>query len=282
MPDPAWRLPDGPVPLDAMRIMAIVNATPDSFVAASRLGDPEAAAGFALDAVDDGAELLDVGGESTRPGAQRVSIDDQVARVVPVIRAIREAGVEAPISIDTTRAAVAEAALGVGASIINDVSAGGEDPSMLPLAADRGAGLILMHRLRPPDADTFSHRYAKPPVYEPDVVTAVHDALARARDRAIGAGVAAEAIVVDPGLGFGNNFALIRASGELQRRLGCPLLSAASRKSFLGAASGLDDPGDRLAPSVAVTVAHALLGLRLFRVHDPAPHAAALAVAGRL
>jgi dihydropteroate synthase len=284
-----WTTASGAIALDHPRVMAIVNVTPDSFSDGGEHLDPAAAARFASRAAADGAALLDVGAESTRPGASRVDAAEQTRRLRPAIAAIRDAGVTLPISVDTTLAPVAEAALDAGASIINDVSGAAdepEDPSMLRLAAERGAGLILMHRLRPPDADRYSTGYRTPPVYEPDVVTVVRDALARARDRALDAGVDAGSLVLDPGLGFGksveDNLVLARACGDLQRALGRPLLSAGSRKSFLGAISGHDVPAARASASVALSVAHHAAGLRLFRVHDVRAHADALAVADRL
>lgn len=274
---PAWRLGQRLLDLARPRVIAILNLTPDSFYDGGSLGDVHAAVEAARAAVRDGADMLDVGGESTRPGADRVDPDEQIRRVVPAIRAIRATGAgEVPISVDTTSAAVAEAALDAGADAVNDVSAGTDDPRMLPLVGSRGAGVILMHRLRPPGADSYSDRYAVEPEYG-DVVSAVASFL-RERDYAARrAGVAPESIVLDPGLGFGKsvdqNLELIARTGELLA-LGRPILSALSRKSFVGRISlGRDStPGERLAGTLALSIRHALAGASLFRVHDVAPH----------
>ncbi len=172
-----WRLAGGrTLPLDRPRVMAILNATPDSFSDGGTHLDPLAAAASAARFASEGADMLDVGGESTRPGAARVPAEEQIARVVPVIRAIRGAGITLPVSVDTTLSPVAEAALRAGADAINDVSGGEEDPAIVDLAVRTGAGLILMHRLRPPGADAFSDRYgaADRPSYD-DVVRAGRD-----------------------------------------------------------------------------------------------------------
>ncbi len=279
----SWALAGGrTLPLDRARLIAIINVTPDSFSDGGEALDPRAAADRAAQAVAEGADMLDLGGESTRPGAARVDEAEQLRRVIPAIAAIRAAGVAAPISVDTTRAAVARAALDAGADAINDVSAGLEDPAMLPLAAERGAGIILMHRAAPPPRDRYSDRHATEPHFEGGVVQAVRACLHERAGAAQRAGVAPEAIVVDPGLGFGKsvsqNFELIARIGEA-----CPdgfaVLSAASRKSFIGAAVGKTEPRERVEGSVAVTVAHRLAGVRLFRIHDVAAHAQALRTA---
>jgi dihydropteroate synthase len=285
-----WTIAPGrALDLSAPRVIAILNITPDSFSDGGQLSTTEAALAAAARAVSEGAAMLDIGGESTRPGAARVGADEQIARTVTVIRAIRAAAeplASIPISIDTTRAAVAEAALDAGAEVINDVSAGLEDPDMLPLATARGTGIILMHRLHPPDADQYSDRYRSPPVYA-DVVAAVREFLAGRAREAERAGVSRHSIVIDPGLGFGKtveqNLELIRRSAELAS-LGYPLLSAASRKSFVGRAMGLAEssPADRLPGSIAVSIAHALAGVNLFRVHDVAAHVQALSTIRRI
>ncbi|MFT5424033.1 MAG: dihydropteroate synthase [Phycisphaerales bacterium] len=260
--------------------MTILNLTPDSFYDGGRLVSPAVVVEAACRAVDDGADLLDLGGESTRPGAQRIGIDEQIRRVVPAVEAIREAGIETPISVDTTRAAVAEAALDAGASIINDVAAGTEDEGILSLAASRGCGLILMHRLRPPGDDSYSDQYAQPPEYE-SVVEEVRAFLAKRLQAAADAGVDPRAVLLDPGLGFGKavqqNMDLISQTPRLLS-LGRPVLSAASRKSFVGRVSlGRDsEPSERLAGSLDMTRAHYHAGARVFRVHDTAEQASLL------
>jgi dihydropteroate synthase len=297
-----WALGNGrEVVLDRPRLLGVLNTTPDSFHAASRVD-----AGRALDAaramVGAGADALDVGGESTRPGAPPVPEDEQIARVVPVVRALRAAEAplrHVPVSIDTTRVPVARAALDAGADAINDVSGASDDPGMLALAASSGAGLVLMHRLRPPAADVFSDRYSVPPEYGPvavagaagesggesgGVVAHVRAFLAARLRAALDAGVAPERILLDPGLGFGKsveqNLDLLRATPELLA-LGRPVLSALSRKSFVGRV-GLardSDPAERLPATLALSLLHLHAGARLFRVHDVAEHAQALRAA---
>ncbi len=269
--------------LDVPRLMAIINLTPDSFHAPSRAESVERAVDAALLAVSAGASILDLGAESTRPGAKPVPAPEQAARLLPVIRRIREAPGDlgrAPLSIDTTSAAVARECLDAGASAINDVSAGEGDPAMFALAAQRGCGLVLMHRLRRPEADQFSDSYDAPPVYG-DVVEDVRAYLGGRARRAIEAGVNPEAIVLDPGLGFGksveDNLRLVRALPRLAD-LGFPLLGALSRKSFVGRVSLERDsaPEERLAGTLAMNLALVRNGVRLLRVHDVEAHAQAL------
>jgi len=266
--------------------MAILNATPDSFSDGGLHLDPARAADAAARLIAEGADVLDIGGESTRPGAERVPADEQTRRVTAVVRAVRDAGIDAPISVDTTLAPVAAAALDAGADAINAVSGGADDPAILALAAERGCGIVLMHRLAPPDRDRYSDRYDAPPAYG-DVVAAVAGALREMARAATDAGCARDSVVLDPGLGFGKtveqNAELVRRTGELCR-LGFPLLGAASRKSFVGRLSmGPSDaepppPDDRLGGSVAFSLAQLAGGVRLFRVHDVRAQAAALRV----
>jgi dihydropteroate synthase len=267
-------------------VMAILNLTPDSFSDGGAYPTVADAVHAGARAVEAGAAILDLGGESTRPGAATVDTAEQIARVVPVVRAIRSAGgvlADAAISIDTTRAAVARAAIDAGADAINDVSAGMDDPEMLGLVAERGAGIVLMHRLRAPAADSYSDRYREPPFYE-DVVSAVREHLMERVAAGTKAGVGVESIVIDPGLGFGKtveqNLELVARTGELVS-LGRPVVSGASRKSFVGRVStgGDTEPWSRLAGSIAMSVAHRLAGASIFRVHDVAEQMAALRVA---
>ncbi|MDX1681974.1 MAG: dihydropteroate synthase, partial [Phycisphaeraceae bacterium] len=201
MPEPL-RFPDRPdLPLDRPRIMGIVNATPDSFSDGGRYNDPEAAAAHALAMVDEGVEIIDVGGESTRPGSSRVEVDQQIARTAGVVAAIRKAldnaGHDAVvISIDTTRAEVASAALEAGASMLNDVAAGREDPAMLTLAAEQGRPICLMHMQGEPG------NMQDNPTYD-DVVGEVEAFLLERRAAAEAAGVERSQILLDPGIGFG-------------------------------------------------------------------------------
>ena len=281
MPHTAWQLAHGKsLDLTEPRIVAILNITPDSFSDGGDYNTPALAVERALRCAAEGADVLEVGGESTRPGAHRIEASEQIDRVLPVIEAIRRELPEMPISVDTTRSEVAGRAIEAGAHIINDVSAGEEDDALLALAARTGAGLVLMHRLRPPGEDAFSDRYAEAPTYG-DVVTDVRQYLEKRLQAAIAAGVRQDAVVLDPGLGFGKsveqNLELIRRTGEICS-IGRAVMSAASRKSFVGRV-GLgreSDPSERLGASVAVTVLHAQMGARLFRVHDVFAHAQAL------
>jgi len=282
-----WRISAGQrMPLDRSRLLAILNVTPDSFSDGGVIASPADGAERAQDALAQGADVLDVGGESTRPGAERIVPAEQIRRVVPAIEAIREEGVEAPITIDTTRSEVAHAALEAGADAVNDVSAAREDPEMLGLVAERGCGLILMHRLRAPGADRYSHEQTSAPDYGPQgVVEAVSAFLAERLAAAVEAGVPREGVVVDPGLGFGKtveqNYELMRGVDRLEA-LGAPVLAGASRKSFIGRVSGVGEASARVHGSVAAAVAMRMRGVRLFRVHDVAAHRRALSVADRL
>jgi dihydropteroate synthase len=288
------------LPLDRPRLMGILNLTPDSFSDGGAYAEVDDAAKAAMNMLRAGAAIIDIGGESTRPGAANVSEQEQVRRTAPVIQTLRrlQGVADAAISIDTTRAAVAEAALDAGADVINDVSAGIDDPRMLELAAARGCGIILMHRRTRPDADSFSTDYQREPDYSGDagdVYGTVRDFLAQRVQAALDAGIRRESIVIDPGLGFGKsvaqNYELARRLGELQNDLAQPALSAASRKSFLArpprgqhdGATQDSEPlpppksAERLAAGIALTLSHWQSGVRLFRVHDVAAHAAALA-----
>lgn len=272
----AWQVAPGVgVNLDRPRLMGILNVTPDSFSDGGRFADAAQAAEEGLRLLEDGADLLDIGGESTRPGAEAVPVDEQIRRIVPVIERIHARRPEALISVDTTQSAVAEAALSAGATIINDVSAGRDDPELLGLAAERRCGLILMHRRSVPRDDSFSDQYgADAPEYG-NVVEEVRTFLEERVAAATAAGVSESALIVDPGLGFGKtveqNFELIRSMAALAG-LGAGVLGAASRKSFLGAATGVATPRDRLAGSLAAAAAMFVRGVRLFRVHDVEAH----------
>ncbi len=283
--------------LDRPRLLAIVNMTPDSFYAGSRAANPRAALALAKAAVDAGADALDIGGESTRPGAARVEEDAQFDRIMPIIRMIRaEPGPlgQIPISVDTTLPEVARMALESGADAINDVSGATEQPeAMLALAAKWGAGLILMHRYCPPEEDEYSDRYTRDyadrDIHEPeygDVMTDVREVLVDRAMAAEAAGVAREAILLDPGLGFGKtveqNLELVRKTDDFVAT-GYPVLSAASRKSFVGRVSLPDalqaKPRDRLIGSLAFSIMHMVAGARVFRVHDVAAQREALLAA---
>lgn len=247
--------------------MGILNVTPDSFSDGGLFSDRHAALKRALSMRDEGADIIDVGGESTRPGAEPVSADEEMERVVPVIEAI--AGeTDVPISIDTMKAEVARAALHAGAVIVNDVSAMRSDPAMSSVVAGSGAGVVLMHMLGEP------RTMQQNPVYA-DVVREVRDALLQWAARAEGDGIARESIAVDPGIGFGktvdHNLALIRSIGLLADS-GYPVLAGPSRKSFIGAV--LNVPVDRRLEGTAAVVAWlAARGARIVRLHDVKPMA---------
>ena len=236
-------------------VVAIVNATPDSFSGDGLAGRPDHAASFAAEAVADGADLVDVGAESTRPGHAPVPAADEIARLLPVLRAIA-AQVTVPISIDTSKAAVAEAALDAGASIVNDVRGFTADLDLAPLVAARGVPAVVMHDV-PPDAHG-------------DLVTSIVRELSRRLDRAVAAGIAWERLIVDPGFGFGKdwrqNLELLRRLGEL-RVLGRPILAGTSRKGTIGRVLGLPahDRREGTAATVALAIAN---GADLVRVHD--------------
>lgn len=252
-----------------IRIAAILNVTPDSFFDGGRSLARDAAIQRGLALRAEGADWVDVGGESTRPGAAPVSVEEELQRVLPVVRGLVAAG--CPVSVDTSKASVAEAALEAGAEVINDVTALG-DPRMATVAARYGAGLVLMHMRGTPATMQQNTRYS-------DVVSEVRQHLAERIDRARGAGVSR--IWADPGLGFGKgtpeNLALLRRLGEL-RSLGVPLYVGASRKRFVGELSGCPDPADRLLGSLGAAAAAVAGGAEVLRVHDVAATRQLLAV----
>jgi len=267
-----------PADMAMPRLMGVLNCTPDSFHAASRVTCQTAIErGMAMLAA--GADIVDVGGESTRPGAERVDADRQIERVVPVIGALRAGGASS-VSVDTTLARVADAAIRAGATMVNDVSGGTEDPEILRVAARAGVELVLMHRLRPPQAESYSDRYRHEPVYG-DVVRQVGERLVQLAAAAERAGVARKRITLDPGFGFGKsveqNMEMLRRLAELTS-MGWPILVGVSRKSFLGAVTGAADPADRLAPTLAAGLLAMQAGAAVLRVHDVVEHAAVRAV----
>lgn len=283
--------------LDRPRVMAIVNVTPDSFSDGGAYPSTDDVVRAAARMLEQGADLLDLGGESTRPGAHSVAPEEQIRRVVPAIVAIRrELGDAFPITIDTTRSAVARAAFDAGADALNDISAASDDPEMLPMIARKARGVVLMHRLRPSASDRYSTQYLHPPQYrdqassgsdaDGQVASGVVEVVgAYLRDRlaaSLAAGIARGAIVLDPGLGFGksvdDNLRLIARTRELCA-LGCPVLSGLSRKSFTAHVGGVpsDRPmRDRVSASVGLSIAHLHAGAMIFRVHDVAEHVQAL------
>ncbi len=243
-------------------IMGILNATPDSFSDGGRYSNADAAIEHGLRMAEEGADIIDVGGESTRPGAAPVSPGQELRRVIPVINGLAQR-TRAAISIDTSKAAVARAAVDAGAEIINDVTALCGDPEMAAVAAATGAGLILMHMLGTPRTMQAEPRYN-------DVVREVADFLRARIDAAHAAGIAPDRFAVDPGIGFGktaeHNLQLVAGLGEFAQ-LGRPVLLGVSRKSFLAAAAGCGSPEDRDAATVALTALGRSLGGRIFRVH---------------
>ncbi|HTU31583.1 MAG TPA: dihydropteroate synthase [Solirubrobacteraceae bacterium] len=253
--------------------MGILNVTPDSFSDGGRFTDVPRAVAHGLAMEREGASIIDVGGESTRPGAEPVSEQDELARVVPVIEGLRAAGLEARISIDTSKAAVAAAALEAGAELVNDVSALRADAGMAELVAARGVTCVLMHMRGEP------RTMQRDPRYE-DVVGEVRSFLQERLGAALDAGVAEDRIWLDPGIGFGktaeHNLALLRELPRLTD-LGRPIVIGTSRKSFLGRLTGRDFTG-LAAATVATSVLAYERGARVFRVHDVAPTRDALIV----
>jgi len=253
--------------------MGVVNVTPDSFSDGGRFLDGRAAVEQGLKLAAEGARILDIGGETTRPGSEPTPAAVELDRVLPVIRELK-ARCDAVISIDTNKAEVAAAAIQAGAEIINDITALRGDPEMAALAARTRAGLVLMHMLGTPRTMQQDPRYA-------DVVAEVRDFLAERAAAALVAGVEREAIALDPGIGFGktlgHNLELIRNLPVLAR-LGYPVLLGASRKAFIGQLTDRATPAERLWGSVGVHVLGAALGARILRVHDVAPLREALLV----
>jgi dihydropteroate synthase len=280
----SWRVRGGELQFEAgPLLMAVLNCTPDSF-SDGGLWSGDRAVDHAQACVRAGAVIIDVGGESTRPGAERIDAHEQVRRTQGVIRALAgwlraEGRQDVVISIDTTLATVARAAIDAGASIINDVSACMEDPDLAALAAAEGVGLVLMHRVLDPTKDRWSHEH-RASLVEGDIVEAVAAALAERVREVAARGVALESIAIDPGLGFGKtvheNLSLIAGTSRLVA-MGHPLLVGASRKSFIGAITGESDPARRVAGSVALHLEASARGAQLLRVHDVAEHVQALA-----
>jgi dihydropteroate synthase len=267
-----WRVRDKSLGGDRPLIMGILNVTPDSFFDGGKHAALDAAMARCEAMLREGADIIDIGGESTRPGAPEVPLEEESARVIPVVReVVRRFG--CVVSVDTMKSAVARAALDAGASILNDVSAMEHDPMMLEVPHSYGAGVVLNHMRG--DPRTMQNN----PAYE-DVVGEVRDHLA-ARVKLLAAmGIRKDRIAVDPGVGFGkrraDNYDLIERLETLDA-LGCPVLLGHSRKSFLGATPGLEQ-SDRLHPSVAVAVYAALKGASILRVHDVGPVVEALSI----
>jgi dihydropteroate synthase len=264
--------------MDRPFVFGILNVTPDSFSDGGRFDAFDAAVAHARDMIAQGADAIDVGGESTRPqGATVVSVDEETRRVVPVVRAVRAAFPPVLISVDTTKADVARAALEAGADIINDVSGFRLDPRMGEIAATHGAGVVLMHsRGGVSEMGTYLHAHYR------DVVGEVVAELEESLERADAAGVRRESVVLDPGVGFAKRSEhSLQVLGELPRivALGRPVLVGTSRKRFVGELARVETTDQRLAGTIGANVAALMLGARLFRVHDVAPSRQALDVA---
>jgi len=273
-----WHLPNHVLHPDLRSIiMGVVNVTPDSFSDGGKYFDASSAVEHALKMENDGADILDIGGESSRPGSEPVSADEEMRRVLPVIESLREK-TRLPISIDTMKAEVAESAIECGAAIVNDISALRHDPRMASLCSEKKVGVVLMHMKGEPKT------MQENPVYE-DVVEEVSDFFKERMHAAMDARIGREAIVLDPGIGFGkaleHNLALMRSLGTLAARHERPLLIGVSRKSFIGALTGAEID-ERLPGTIAAVVACALRGATILRVHDVAACRAALQIADAL
>lgn len=268
----APRRPMAGLDFDAPRIMGILNVTPDSFSDGGLFEAPKAAIAHA--AAMDAADILDIGGESTRPGAIEVSIDDEIARTAPIIKALAAQG--KPLSIDTRKSVVAQAALAAGAQMVNDVSGMNFDPDMADFLSHSDVPACLMHSRGHPATMQIDPRYD-------NVLLDVYDALEVIRDRALTAGIAAHNIMLDPGIGFGktlaHNLALMRGL-SLFHALGCPLLLGVSRKGFIGTLGHAPNPADRAPGSLALGLQGVAQGVQVLRVHDVGQTAQALALWG--
>ncbi|MEP6956819.1 MAG: dihydropteroate synthase [Chthoniobacterales bacterium] len=258
-------------------LMGVLNVTPDSFSDGGQFLDVDAALTQALNMAAEGAAIVDVGGESTRPGAEEVSEEEELRRVVPVISRLA-ARCDGVISIDTSKAEVARKALEAGARIVNDITGGRGDPQMMPLIAERGAGFIIMHMQGTPQTMQTNPTYT-------DVVAEVREFFRQQSERALRCGIDPMALAFDPGIGFGktleHNLELLRHLPEL-RIDDRPLVVGVSRKSFLGRIAGANPAGDRLAPTVALTALLRARGADVIRVHEVQPNAAALRIAEAL
>jgi dihydropteroate synthase len=249
----------------ATLVMGVLNVTPDSFSDGGRFLDHEAAVAHGVAMDQEGAAILDVGGESTRPGSEAVSVEEELRRVLPVVKRLA-AEVDVPISIDTRKPEVARAAIDAGAVVVNDVS-GAREPGMLEVVAASGAGLVVMHMLGEPKTMQVEPRYE-------DVVREVREYLAGRVEAAIEAGIDRDRLAIDPGLGFGKTY---EHSLELMRHvdafldLGVPVVVGPSRKSFIGTALGDAPVDDRLEGNIGAASWMAGRGAHLIRVHDVAP-----------
>ena len=269
-----WKIPGRTIDLSQQAlIMGVLNITPDSFSDGGEFFSTEKAVEQGKKMAAEGAQIIDVGGESTRPGADAVSVEEELQRVVPVITKLRET-ISSSISIDTSKAAVARAALEAGASIINDVTGGRGDPDMIRLAAESGAGFIIMHMQGTPRTMQAAPHYD-------DVVSEVANFFRQQYTSALQCGIDSMAIAFDPGIGFGktvgHNLSLLANLAQL-RMEARPLVVGVSRKSSLGKMIGSDVMSDRLAPTIAFTALLRERGANVLRVHDVKENVAALRV----
>ena len=267
------RYPPTDLPVALPCVMGIVNVTPDSFSDGGQHADSESAVAHGLRLAAEGAAIIDVGGESTRPGSEPVPVDEELRRVVPVVEGLAAVS-PALLSVDTTKAAVVRAALDAGATVVNDVTALRGDPAMAALVAERGCPVCLMHMLGEPRTMQDDPRYD-------DVVAEVTAFLEERLGVAVAAGVREEQVLLDPGIGFGktleHNLALLAHLDRIAA-IGRPVVLGASRKRFIGALLGLE-PGERAAGTVATTVLGLARGAAVLRVHDVRPNVEALRVA---
>lgn len=256
-------------------VMGILNVTPDSFSDPGEFFGPDKAVSHALRMLDEGADIIDVGGESTRPGSDPVEAEEELRRVVPVVREILSERPDATISIDTYRAATAEAALDAGAKVINDVTAMYGDERMASLMAEADCPIVLMHMQGEPKT------MQKDPRYD-DVVKEVREFLSERAEAAMSAGVSPERVILDPGVGFGktveHNLLLLKNLAEIVD-IGFPVLIGTSRKGFIGKLTSEDDAGSRVFGTIATSVLAYERGATLFRVHDVRANKDALEVA---
>jgi dihydropteroate synthase len=267
-----WKIGDKVVNLSRRgMIVGVLNVTPDSFSDGNEFLDCDKAVERGMQIASEGADVVDIGGESTRPGAQPVPAEEELRRVIPVVEKLR-AKIDVPISIDTSKAEVARAAVNAGASIINDVTAGRADEQMLPLAAEQNVAMVLMHMQGEPGTMQKNPQYG-------DVVQEVADFFRQQYSRALKCGVDPMRLAFDPGIGFGKT---LEHNLSLLNNLDClrvddrPLMVGVSRKSFLGKLSGSNEMRDRLAPTIALTAILRARGADIFRVHDVKENMAAL------
>jgi len=274
-----WHVRGRMVSVTRPLLFGVLNVTPDSFSDGGKFTDTERAVAHVRRMIDEGADGIDVGGESTRPqGAEPVSADQELARVLPILSAVRREHAAVMLSIDTTKSEVARAALDAGADVINDVSGLRIDPRIGEIAAAERAGVVLMHS-RGGVAEMGTYRYAD---YSADVVADVIEELRASAHSAVAAGVAPHSIVIDPGIGFAKRSEhSLRLLARLERfaSLGFPIMIGVSRKRFVGELSGVPQAAERVGGTVGANVAALMHGARLFRVHDVKPNREALDVA---